>query len=262
MKFVWHVPPAFAPRCDTMCRRSSGVERTLGKGEVDSSILSGGTISLKHHNNLARNPCFAALQHPLELSANMWGSVGKEWGFCSATVHRAVKSCSMATMKWLLRIFVALFTLPAMADDFSGRVILKDVDTVYGPDGAEYRIWGIDAPECNKPKNYIQLCELNGKKDWAAGCDGTAAMRSWIGDRMMACNATGKKTYGRGVVRCWVDGQDFAMAATRMGWTFDSTKYSGGHYAQAESKANQQKLGIHVGKCEKPWVWRRANSKR
>ena len=34
------------------CRRSSGVERTLGKGEVDSSILSGGTIffspTIKH----------------------------------------------------------------------------------------------------------------------------------------------------------------------------------------------------------------------
>ena len=36
---LWHVPRAF-----NMCRRSSGVERTLGKGEADSSILSGGTI--------------------------------------------------------------------------------------------------------------------------------------------------------------------------------------------------------------------------
>ena len=27
------------------CRRSSGVERAIGNGEADSSILSGGTIS-------------------------------------------------------------------------------------------------------------------------------------------------------------------------------------------------------------------------
>jgi hypothetical protein len=31
-------------RALSSCRRSSGVERTLGKGEADSSILSGGTI--------------------------------------------------------------------------------------------------------------------------------------------------------------------------------------------------------------------------
>gem|GEM_PF-2616852 len=36
---------ACSARFHSMCRRSSGVERTLGKGEVDSSILSGGTIS-------------------------------------------------------------------------------------------------------------------------------------------------------------------------------------------------------------------------
>ena len=35
---------ACSARFHSKCRRSSGVERTLGKGEVDSSILSGGTI--------------------------------------------------------------------------------------------------------------------------------------------------------------------------------------------------------------------------
>jgi hypothetical protein len=30
-----------------LCRRSSGVERAIGNGEVDSSILSGGTISFQ-----------------------------------------------------------------------------------------------------------------------------------------------------------------------------------------------------------------------
>ena len=38
----------FRPLCKSMvitqCRRSSGVERTIGNGEADSSILSGGTI--------------------------------------------------------------------------------------------------------------------------------------------------------------------------------------------------------------------------
>ncbi len=33
------------------CRRSSGVEHTLGKGGADSSILSGGTIYASKINN-------------------------------------------------------------------------------------------------------------------------------------------------------------------------------------------------------------------
>ena len=37
------------------CRRSSGVERTLGKGEVVSSILTGGT-SLPYENYKAKAP--------------------------------------------------------------------------------------------------------------------------------------------------------------------------------------------------------------
>ena len=50
---LWHVPRAF-----NMCRRSSGVERTLGKGEADSSILSGGTILSPPHkiNTLQDHP--------------------------------------------------------------------------------------------------------------------------------------------------------------------------------------------------------------
>ena len=35
---------AVCARFQEQCRRSSGVERTIGNGEVDSSILSGGTI--------------------------------------------------------------------------------------------------------------------------------------------------------------------------------------------------------------------------
>ena len=44
---VWHVPP---PR---RSRRSSVVERALGKGEVDSSILFGGTISQRKSRSLS-----------------------------------------------------------------------------------------------------------------------------------------------------------------------------------------------------------------
>ena len=42
------------PSTPQICRRSSGVERAIGNGEVDSSILSGGTINF---NDLA------ALEH-------------------------------------------------------------------------------------------------------------------------------------------------------------------------------------------------------
>ena len=46
----WHFPPALAPKAPfqprqptTGCRRSSGVERTLGKGEAAGSNPAGGT---------------------------------------------------------------------------------------------------------------------------------------------------------------------------------------------------------------------------
>ena len=40
---LWHVARRSKPTL--MCRRSSGVERALGKGEVECSIHSGGTIN-------------------------------------------------------------------------------------------------------------------------------------------------------------------------------------------------------------------------
>src|SRR5579883_1855013 len=40
---LWHIPPALDRAFDPGCR-SSVVEHSLGKGEVDSSILSGSTI--------------------------------------------------------------------------------------------------------------------------------------------------------------------------------------------------------------------------
>jgi len=160
-------------------------------------------------------------------------------------------------IKTVATITALLFALPASAGDFQGRVQLKDADGVVW-DGQDHRVWGIDAPECNKQKKYIQYCTRNGKK-WAAGCDATNAMRSVIADRTMVCQDTGKKTYGRQVVKCWLDGEDFAATVVRMGWAFENTRYSKGYYTAEETEAKEAKRGIWAGTCEKPWDWRRAN---
>ena len=49
-------------------RHSSGVERTLGKGEVESSILSGGTISFfspEIPSNTLNGNDFLVFKHPV-----------------------------------------------------------------------------------------------------------------------------------------------------------------------------------------------------
>ena len=47
MVFSYRQAYAKAPEPNRQCRLSSGVERIIGNDEVESSILSGGTIGLR-----------------------------------------------------------------------------------------------------------------------------------------------------------------------------------------------------------------------
>src|SRR3954451_17134649 len=69
----------YRPRQSSRCR-SSVVEHSLGKGEVDSSILSGSTRKFKRNQHLGRGlfPCPPLLRR--ERSANSPTKVGENPG--------------------------------------------------------------------------------------------------------------------------------------------------------------------------------------
>ena len=91
-----------------------------------------------------------------------------------------------------LALCAALIAMPAAAQ----RVI--DGDTI-DLNGTRWRLWGIDAPETH------QACA----DGWAAGLKATAAMRSLIEGRQVACEFRGHDRYKRSigsaelVVRIW-----------------------------------------------------------
>lgn len=45
----------------------------------------------------------------------------------------------------------------------------------------------------------------------------------------------------------------------RLGWAFDSPKFSKGRYAATESEAREVGRGMWQDECEKPWLWRKRN---
>ncbi len=89
---LWQFPPAFGPPFQGRFRshrcRSSVVEHSLGKGEVESSILSGSTISVSFDQHLGRehspSPRFDGAQ-----KSNCVAERGENWGTVFSRVHPA-----------------------------------------------------------------------------------------------------------------------------------------------------------------------------
>jgi len=114
--------------------------------------------------------------------------------------------------------------------------------------GTTWRIHGIDAPEAK------QSCA----DGWRAGLEATRALFRLIGGRVVACSEVTKDRYGRSVGRCSADGRDIGAQMVRDGFAWAFVRYSL-EYAHEEQLANQDNLGVHNRKCEKPWDWRKAD---
>jgi micrococcal nuclease len=83
-------------------------------------------------------------------------------------------------------------------------------------DGQRYRLWGIDAPERDKP----------------GGSAATRALRSIIAGQALTCQVLDTNRYDRPVVICHLpDGRDPSCDLVAGGFAEDWPKYSGGHYA-------------------------------
>jgi endonuclease YncB( thermonuclease family) len=108
----------------------------------------------------------------------------------------------------------------------------------------------IDAPELG------QACTRDGKP-WYAGRHSGRWLTEFLDGKQVSCVLTGKRSYGRYIADCTVDGKSVQESIVRAGWAFDYRRFSKGRFAAAEAEAKAARRGVHAGQCEKPWVWRR-----
>jgi endonuclease YncB( thermonuclease family) len=132
------------------------------------------------------------------------------------------------------------------------RIVSVDGDTIRAANGAEYRIFGIDAPELH------QSCtEANGKS-WLCGRAAKTKLTNFISRGNVSCEVRATDRFGRSVAVCSAEGvPDIGEALVRDGYAVDlAPTYP---YRDAEAEAREAKRGIWRGRFEMPWEWRAAN---
>jgi endonuclease YncB( thermonuclease family) len=129
-----------------------------------------------------------------------------------------------------------------------------DGDTLRAGNGAEYRIFGIDAPELHQSCN-----EANGKS-WLCGRAAKAKLTTLIKGGNVTCESRATDRYGRTVAVCSAEGVlDLGEALVRDGYAIDLGGAAGNPYATAEAEARDAKRGIWRGTFERPSEWRQAH---
>ena len=134
------------------------------------------------------------------------------------------------------------------------KIVSIDGDTLKAGNGAEYRIFGIDAPELH------QTCaEANGKS-WLCGRAAKAKLTTLIKGGNVNCEARATDRFGRIVATCSAEGvPDLGEAMVRDGYAIDLGGAAGDPYAQAQAEAEAARRGIWRGTFERPSDWRQAN---
>jgi endonuclease YncB( thermonuclease family) len=134
------------------------------------------------------------------------------------------------------------------------KIVSIDGDTLKAGNGAEYRIFGIDAPELH------QTCaEANGKS-WLCGRAAKAKLTTLIKGGNVNCEARATDRFGRIVAVCSAEGvPDLGDAMVRDGYAIDLGGAAGNPYAQAQAEAEADRRGIWRGTFERPSDWRQAN---
>jgi len=133
------------------------------------------------------------------------------------------------------------------------HVVSIDGDTLRAGNGAEYRLFGIDAPELK------QTCEEANGKSWLCGRAAKAKLTTLIKGGKVTCEEKDKDRYGRVVAVCSAEGVlDLGEAMVLDGYAIDLAS-QGSPYAQAEKEAREAKRGIWRGSFEEPAQWRQAH---
>ena len=134
------------------------------------------------------------------------------------------------------------------------KIVSVDGDTLRAANGAEYRIFGIDAPELHQ-----SCAEANGRS-WLCGRAAKAKLTTIINRGNVNCEARAKDRFGRIVAVCSAEGvPDIGEALVRDGYAIDLGGAAGNPYRDAEAEAKEAKRGIWRGSFELPSEWRAAN---
>ena len=134
------------------------------------------------------------------------------------------------------------------------KIAAIDGDTLRAGDGAEYRIFGIDAPELR------QSCSEANGKSWLCGRAAKAKLTTLIKGGNVNCVSRATDRYGRTVAVCSAEGvPDLGEALVRDGYAIDLGGAAGNPYAGAEAEAQTAKRGIWRGTFQRPSDWRQAN---
>jgi endonuclease YncB( thermonuclease family) len=133
------------------------------------------------------------------------------------------------------------------------EIVSIDGDTLRAANGAEYRIYGIDAPELK------QTCKEANGKSWLCGRAAKVKLTKLIKPGGVTCKARSKDRYGRVVAVCSATGvPDLGEALVRDGYAIDLAS-EGNPYADAEAEAREAKHGIWRGTFHTPSDWRQAH---
>lgn len=109
---------------------------------------------------------------------------------------------------------VADATRPAILEARVSKIIDGDTFTLSGH-SRRIRVWGLDAPEWNRP----------------GGSDATAALRGLISGKTLRCQVRDIDRYGRYVGQCFLpDGRDITAEMIQMGVAREYCRFSRNHY--------------------------------
>lgn len=134
------------------------------------------------------------------------------------------------------------------------RIVSIDGDTLRAGDGAEYRIFAIDAPELK------QTCEEANGKEWLCGRAAKVKLTKLINGGEVTCEVKDTDRFGRNVALCSAAGvPDIGEALVRDGYAIDLGDKTGYAYADVEQEAREAKRGIWRGNFQRPSEWRQDN---
>lgn len=159
-----------------------------------------------------------------------------------------IKGLTRREVKYLIVLILGAFGFFIVEGD--SRII--DGDTIKV--GTErVRLQGIDAPEMS------QTCKCAGKKTFC-GKDAARALKKFVANDEIFCDARERDSYGRLVGECFVRRNGKKISLNR--WMVENghavayTHYSR-KFAAAERNAEKEKKGIWACAFEMPWDYRR-----
>ena len=134
------------------------------------------------------------------------------------------------------------------------KIVSVDGDSIRAANGAEYRLFGIDAPELH------QTCSETNGTSWLCGRAAKAKLTTLIKGGNVNCAARATDRFGRVVAVCSAEGvPDLGEAMVRDGYAIDLGGAAGNPYRDAEAEAHTARRGIWRGTFERPSDWRQAN---